>query len=117
MTSSSVKTIVAFLLFLVLPLLVPATRTATQAQSGITISPTVPSDLPTPVNLQSAAMFAWQEFIALNWPAVPQTGALNTRDVPNTGAKFGDPSYTGPLVWHTFRHKVEIFPGTGNPPG
>ncbi len=77
----------------------------------------MPSDISSPINLQNAALFAWQEFIALNWPAVPQTGAVNTRDTPDTSKKFGDPTYNGPLVWHTFRGKVEIFPGTGNPPG
>jgi hypothetical protein len=68
-------------------------------------------------SLQDAAVFAWQEFIALNWPAVPQNGQLNTRDQPDPNAIFGDPKYSGaqaagPLVWHTFRHKSEIFPGT-----
>lgn len=71
--------------------------------------------------LQDAGVFAWQEFIALNWPAVPQTGSPNTRDYPDTNAIFGDPKYSGaqggPLVWHTFRHKVEIFPGMGQPHG
>lgn len=65
--------------------------------------------------LQDAAVFAWQEFIALNWPAVPQTGATNTRDQPDPNVPFANS--TGPLVWHTFRHKAEIFPGTGQPPG
>ena len=65
--------------------------------------------------LQDAAIFAWQEFIALNWPALPQTGATNTRDQPDYSKPFG--TTTGPLVWHTFRHKAEIFPGTGQPPG
>jgi len=99
----------------------PAARTASPPNASqaptITISPSVPSDISSPINLQNAALFAWQEFIALNWPAVPQTGALNTRDTPDTSKKFGDPTYNGPLVWHTFRGKVEIYPGTGNPPG
>ena len=84
-----------------------------------------PSDIPggaASANLQSAAVFAWQEFIALNWPAVAQTGQVNTRDQPDPNAVFGDPKYSGaqavgPLVWHTFRHKVETFPGTGSPHG
>lgn len=89
----------------------------------ITIIPVVPAELnptsggaPT-ASLQQAAAFAWQEFIALNWPAVPQTGALNTRDTPDNKCKFGDPKCSGPLVWETFRGKVEIFPGEGDPPG
>jgi hypothetical protein len=66
-------------------------------------------------SLQDASIFAWQEFIALNWPAVPQTGQVNTRDQPDPTAIFGGSA--GPLVWHTFRHKVEIFPGMGQPHG
>ncbi|MCA1614101.1 MAG: hypothetical protein LC800_08105, partial [Acidobacteria bacterium] len=86
---------------------------------------TRPTDIPggaASATLQSAAVFAWQEFVALNWPAVTQNGQLNTRDQPDPKALFGDPKYggaqaVGPLVWHTFRHKVEIFPGTGKPHG
>jgi len=89
----------------------------------ITISSAVPAELnpggggAPAATMQQAAAFAWQEFIALNWPAVNQTGAPNTRDVPNNNCAFGDPKCPGPLVWQTFRSKVEIFPGTGNPPG
>jgi hypothetical protein len=83
----------------------------------ISISPSVPSDIRNPQNLQNAAIFGWQEFIALNWPAVAQTGQLGNRDTANRNVRFGDPYYTGPLVWHTYRHKVEIFPGLGKPHG
>jgi hypothetical protein len=88
---------------------------ASRAQSDITISPDVPADIPggaaaaTPAD---AANFAWQEFIALNWPAM-----AGTRDTPDEGELFGDPEFEGPLVWHTYRHKVEIYPGQGTPPG
>ena len=90
------------------------------------IDPTTPSDLnpngggAPNANLIQASIFAWQEFIALNWPAVPQSGAPNTRDYPDTTKPFGDPSATGPLVWETFRSKSEIYPGVNyynlNPP-
>jgi hypothetical protein len=95
----------------------------------ITISSSVPSELNASgggapkATMQQAAAFAWQEFVALNWPAVSQTGGVvnNTyvaqRDVPDNNCKFGDPNCNGPLVWETFRGKVEIFPGNGNPPG
>lgn len=89
----------------------------------ITVSSTVPGELNASgggapsATLAQAAGFAWQEFIALNWPAVQQTGAQGQRDTPDTHCKFGDPSCTGPLVWETFRSKVEIFPGRGTPPG
>jgi hypothetical protein len=97
----------------------------------ITIGSAVPSELnPTgggapAATMQQAAVFAWQEFIALNWPAVPQTGKPKTRDYPDNNCNFSDPKCTGrPLVWETFRQKVEIFPGqnptsptTQPPPG
>src|ERR1044072_1308303 len=60
-------------------------------------------------SLQDAGVFAWQEFIALNWPAVPQTGQVNTRDQPDPSVPFG--STSGPRVWHILPHKVDIFPG------
>lgn len=75
---------------------------------GYEVTWTVPQDLAPDADLAAAAQFAWQEFFALNWPAVPQTGAPGTRDTPDTTALFGAGS--GPLVWHTFRSKVEIFP-------
>src|SRR5436190_21985730 len=84
---------------------------------NIPISPVVPPDISGQPNLQNAAVFGWQEFIALNWPAVAQTGQLGNRDTANRNARFGDPNYAGPLVWHTYRHKVEIFPGMGQPHG
>lgn len=82
----------------------------------IVISPDLPSDIPggaPNADLTDAASFAWQQFIALNWPAMS-----GVRDTPDTSALFGDPTFDGPLVWHTFRHKVEIYPGQGAaPPG
>ncbi|HEY6234412.1 MAG TPA: hypothetical protein VIW69_04800, partial [Candidatus Elarobacter sp.] len=110
-------------------LIVSSYRAPTTALSAsgsfppITIAATVPSDIPgnVPVppgkvpnaNIQQAAAFAWQEFIALTWSAVPQTGASNTRDVADaTGCLYEDPKCAArPLAWETFRGKIEIFPG------
>ena len=82
---------------------------------GIDVSWNVPGNL-TDTTLAGAANFAWNEFIALNWPAVTQNGQPRTRDMPDTTAHFGDPSHQGPLVWHTYRSKVEIFPPVGSRP-
>ena len=62
-------------------------------------------------NLTQAAVFAWQEFIALNWPA-----AAGTRETPDMSQSFGQNATAGgsPLVWETMRAKVELFPGNGN---
>ena len=75
----------------------------------------VPVDIPggaANASFREAAIFAWHEFIALNWPALS-----GVRDTPDNEKLFGDPDHEGPLVWHTFRHKVELYPGSGNPPG
>lgn len=98
------------------------------APPSISISPDVPSELNPPfvpngsggapdATPAQAAAFAWQEFIALNWAATEQNGEPNERDTPSQTCTFGDPKCTGPLVWETFRGKVEIFPGAGSPPG
>jgi len=92
-----------------------------RGQVAINIDPTLPSDIAggaPAATLQQAAAFAWQEFIALNWPAKAGTGE---RDTPDQNQKFGAGS--GPLVWETFRGKVEIFnltkdaAGNYRPPG
>jgi hypothetical protein len=86
-----------------------------RAQVAIDVSPTLPKDIAggaPSAALQQAAAFAWQEFIALNWPAM-----AGQRDVADQNQKFG--AGAGPLVWQTFRSKVEIFNVNkdGVPPG
>lgn len=104
-------------------------RWRVHAASTVSVVPLVPDELNPPYDAASgnggapnatpdqAAAFAWAEFIALNWAAGPQQGQPNQRDTPSSTCKFGDPACTGPTVWQTFRGKVEIFPGTGTPPG
>ncbi|TSD86775.1 hypothetical protein FFK22_020865 [Mycobacterium sp. KBS0706] len=85
-----------------------------QAQP-LQISPTLPPDIssgaPT-ATLTEASNFAWQEFIALNWPAAQLNGVVQ-RGQPDIGAKFGQAGAT-PLVWESYRQKVEIFPGANS---
>jgi hypothetical protein len=95
-----------------------------KAAPVIKISPVLPADIPggaQQADLTAASVFAWQEFIALNWPAAPQTGQRGQRGTANPKVRFGNPGYAasgGPLVWETLRSKVEIFPGGGSyPPG
>lgn len=76
----------------------------------VTVSPDLPGDIhggAAGASLEQAAMFAWQEFIALTWPAAKRGEADRT-------ARYGT---SGPVVWETFRGKVEIFPGFGLPHG
>ena len=90
--------------------------------SQITITPTLPAELNRAgggapnATLEQAAIFAWQEFIAAVWPAVEQNGQPNERDAPDANCRLGDqsaPCAGRPLVWETFRGKVELFPGSG----
>jgi len=94
------------------------------AADNITISSTVPTDVPGGVDASKdqLAQFAWQEFIALNWPAKPNPnptagmsnfyrGQADTSELASTGSG-------GTLVWHTYPHRVELYPynaatGTG----
>lgn len=95
---------------------VTATYVEVESDPGITVSPDLPEDIYGGLNatLPQAAEFAWNEFIALNWPAVSQTGEADTRDYPDASKQFGDQSV--PLVWHTYRSKVEIFPWSSQYP-
>jgi hypothetical protein len=99
--------------------LAPSRQLATAQQAPtITVSSTIPVEVGNPANLSAAAAFAWGEFIALTWPALPQgeNGAF-PRGRPDTSLKYGDKGKTGQVVWETFRHRVEAFPGQGNPNG
>ncbi len=87
---------------------------SSQASYSIVIESNVPSDITggaPNADLKTAAVFAWQEFIALNWPAMS-----GSRDKPDNTKYFGKTT-GGPLVWETFRHKAEIFPASGKPHG
>lgn len=46
--------------------------------------------------------FAWQLFIALNWP-------LNSSGEPTTAASFGEPGDLNPVVWETYKDVAQIF--------
>ncbi len=87
------------------------------SDTTITITTVVPSDIfsngdsSSGASLRQAAFFAWKEFIALNWKA-----KVGYRDSADNSIPFGADAPGIPLVWETFRHKVEIFPGNGLPP-
>jgi hypothetical protein len=82
------------------------------------ISPDVPHDVPAGSNgIQDLAIFAWREFIALNWVAM-DPATTNMRGRPNTNADFlgikADSNGNFPLlVWQTYQHKNELFPANG----
>ncbi len=93
-----------------------------QERPSITIRADKPYDLPPKGSrpqhtLTEASVFAWQQFIALTWPAKAQDGTFGSRDEADTTRRYGQKGSTGQVVWETFRHKVEAFPGQGDPNG
>ena len=83
------------------------------------ISPDVPHDVANGpgASIQDLAIFAWREFIALNWVAL-DPATTNMRGRPNVNADFlgikADGNGNFPLlVWHTYQHKNELFPASG----
>lgn len=101
-----------------------SSRSILKTQNAIVINvvPDKPTDLPplgnrTHHTLTEASVFAWQQFIAHTWPAKRQNGTMNSRDEPDTSLRYGKKGPTGQVVWETFRHKSEHFPGSGSPNG
>ena len=83
------------------------------------ISADIPHDVPSgpSASTQDLAIFAWREFIALNWVAMdPVTTGIRGR--PNVNVDFlsikPDQNGNFPLVvWHSYQHKNELFPANG----
>ena len=78
-----------------------------------TVTSTIPSDMAGLTNQNDANCFAWQQFIALNWPANPTTCAADTSVGP---AQFGSPGSTATVVWETYKESTEIFQPHATPP-
>lgn len=69
------------------------------------------TDIKTPypdVTFDNLAKFAWNEFVALNYPADP-----NHRGQPLANSKLGDSADA--RVWESYWHRVEVFPYDGKP--
>ncbi len=57
---------------------------------------------------RSADIFSWQEFLALNWPAL-----AGQRGVPDQSRPI---SFPGPRVWETWKEEYEVYRANGEPP-
>ena len=114
--SSHLNIIKPVLIIFLAVILVGGCDSSNSNQQAFQISSELPTDIEggaPNASFEEAALFAWRQFIALSWPAMS-----GTRDVPDNSELFGDTSVENPLVWETYRHKVEIYPGQGdNPPG
>ena len=54
--------------------------------------------------------FAWQTFIAMNWPAViPSKSNGYLRGFPDVTKKFENAGFADALVWETLKEKREVF--------
>ena len=60
--------------------------------------------------------FAWETFIALNWPVDDQRLPCDATTRPTDVVTFGRPFECGPVVWETFRPIDEVFRKDGTNP-
>ena len=88
--------------------LVPVLVVQTPVPPSIDISPSLPIDLPMNASQADAVTFAWQSFVALNWPVL-----ATARGIPDTSRRIGQP---GPVVWHTWKQIEEVFLPDGGVP-
>ena len=91
-----------------LPLLAQCQRSAPQSPiqgtarvQGSDLSPSVPTDIPADATQEDVNAFAWQSFVALNWPAL-----AGSRGSPDPDKIIGQP---GAVVWETWKTPGEIF--------
>lgn len=73
----------------------------------------VPTDISTPADSVAAAVFAWQEFIALTWPAKQNPDTTSSgyfRCMPDIKARYGSTGSGGTVVWETYYHRDELYP-------
>jgi hypothetical protein len=83
---------------------------AAAALPPITISPNAPYVVPPPQAFHPPFdWFAWETFVALNWPAALDSNGVPIRGQANASATIGSP---GIRVWETYKADWETF-GTG----
>lgn len=69
------------------------------------VDPSIPSDAAAATQADMNC-FAWQQFIALNWPADLSTCSADTSLGPDG---FGEPTDMAPVVWETYKLPEEVF--------
>ncbi len=86
-----------------------------QESTNITLAlPAPPTPISTITNNATGNIdrFAWNTFIALNWPALHRSSTTTSnavRGVPDTDASFALASPDSRTVWETFKEKREVF--------
>jgi len=75
------------------------------------LEPVLPSEVSPLLDQDNVDCFAWQELIALGWPASPREPGT-----PDVGARFGAPGDARPFVFQTYRDVNDLFlPGARAP--
>ncbi|MES2444931.1 MAG: hypothetical protein V4574_19070 [Pseudomonadota bacterium] len=98
-------------------LLTAGSRTDSTSKSNPPLpvfSATIPTDIANPADPAQAAQFAWQEFIAVTWPAMTNSDPTSSgyfRGQASTTAVSGGTGANGVTVWETFYHRDELYPG------
>jgi hypothetical protein len=77
------------------------------------LRPALPGDVDLPDH-PNTHCFAWQQLIALNWPARP--GHAGEPDPGRSARDFGNPRDSAPVVWQTYKEVHEVFLEDGVPP-
>jgi hypothetical protein len=95
------------------PRSLPATPDGATASTGSragtqSLTPDLPRDVTQPITQQAVNAFAWQMFVAVNWPAQP-----GQRGVADPTRMIGEP---GPTVWLTYKAPEEVFVAPGSTP-
>lgn len=85
---------------------------ASASVDAIVLSPEIPCDFAGdgtygPKDGMQLARFAWNTFVAMNWPARDPFTAPYDRGEPDVNASFGDDKVA--VVWDTWREKRELF--------
>jgi hypothetical protein len=93
--------------------LVQTDGAAFQSPPGNTVTvpglgPTGPTDVPPNPTQADAVRFAWQAFVAVNWPSLRLV-----RGAPDRNKMIGQP---GEVVWHTWKAPEEVFYDDGRKP-
>ncbi len=93
----------------------PSTCIANQTTGSVVIADQIPCDYKDGDALGAAGLsnFAWNTFIAMNWPAEDPFAAPYDRGVPDANSKIGAPGQPGEdtpiVVWDSWREKRELF--------
>ena len=81
---------------------------------GITLTPYLPTELNYPSTETDQVVFAWNEFLALNWKSSWDTEHKRDRPDYKWNYSFRGEPYPSLVRWETFAHRTELRPASNN---